>query len=79
MLPSEQDVQSHEILAFFDAVQRERQATVPLVNAQHALMAAGLLKRGQVSARRMAREMDATFEDLDATFAQHGIAYRLFE
>lgn len=79
MIPSDRDIASDAIQAFFDTIRRERQASVPVVNAEQALVAAGLLKRGQVSARRMAREMDATFEDIDATFVHHAIAYRLFD
>lgn len=52
-------------------------STVPLVNESNARIIAMYLDAGRVSARRMARALDASFEDMDATFAHHGLEYRL--
>ena len=74
MKPAQVDVK-----AFLEGLAAVRKPDVPVVDEETALVAVTLLREGYVSARRMAREMDATFEDVDATFAHHEIEYRLFE
>lgn len=58
----------------------ERQAkptAAPLVGLDDAKRVVQALSEGWISARRMARALDSTFEDMDATFAHHGLEYRI--
>lgn len=58
----------------------ERQAkptAAPLVGLDDAKRIVQALSGGWISARRMARALDGSFEDMDATFAHHGLEYRI--
>ena len=68
-----------DIAEFFVHLARTRQAEAPIVDKDTAETAITLLREGFVSARRMAREMDATIEQIDATFAHHGLGYRVYD
>lgn len=50
---------------------------VPLFGLDDARRIAEALSTGHISARRMARALDSSFEDMDATFAHHGLGYRI--
>lgn len=58
----------------------DRQAkptTAALVGLDDAKRIVQALSEGWISARRMACALDSTFEDMDATFAHHGLEYRI--
>lgn len=50
---------------------------VPLVGLDDARRIAEALSSGYISARRMARALDSSFEDMEASFAHHGLEYRI--
>ncbi|MFG6080438.1 hypothetical protein ACEUZ9_000998 [Paracoccus litorisediminis] len=52
-----------------------RKTEAPLVDREDALRIVNCLHHGLISAMRMAKALDASFEDMDATFAHHGISY----
>lgn len=71
---------SREAAASFLAELEARQpkaAVIPLVDKEEAQRIVEVLDHGLVSARRMAGALDATFQNLDATFAHHGLEYRI--
>lgn len=71
---------SREAAASFLAELEARQpkgAAIPLVDKADAQRIVEVLDHGLVSARRMAGALDATFQNLDATFAHHGLEYRI--
>lgn len=63
----------HNTLDFLDHLEKTRQPQVPVMDADTARTAAMMLEGGYISARRMARALDASFDTINATFAQHGI------
>ncbi len=54
----------------------ETQDHAPVASKDVALRIAEALFYGFISVRRMARALDTTIEDIDATFEAHGVAYR---
>lgn len=69
----------HDALDFLTRLEEAAPATpsVPVMDAPTAHQAAWLLGEGHISARRMARALRATFEDIDATFQAHQIPYEI--
>jgi len=63
--------------AFLVRLETLHTPSVPVMDGTDAIACAHHLDSGTISARRMARALDTTFEDIDATFAHFDISYRI--
>ena len=75
--PPEQDLTHEELLNLLVVIKAQRQDTVPLIDKTNTLLVAQALNQGQFSARRAARELDASFDDINATFAHHNVDFEI--